>query len=366
MGRSGDAAALFLCSPSRTRGRPFPADPVAHLSREARRWYAVRVKPATTGAIVGAFDDIPKPAIDYVRRLFRAANRKVSLTVSTHPSMHEETLDHILVMELTAAPPAFFADSRVGISMESHWLGGRRLYGRREIADIAFFVVLRRDGHLLARKVALLQTKRLYSKEIPVVPIDDAEYRIGIGRLVDRTEPTVPLSSIRRFHFDRDSHYREIEAESQQISNMKAYIEEHGIPVFYGLYNPVSLPFKADYPPENGIVRADRNNVGMRIVPSQDVHSVVEGLAKGSSPTLDQIAGSNLSTGDDIGWRLETFIANEVLRCRQGHIFGDGIDPTLEALLYRRAAPITSAITITIDLQRPERFATESERQAPR
>jgi hypothetical protein len=72
-----------------------------------------------------------------------AANDKVTRTVATHPSMHEETLDHILIMELTAAPPAFFAAERMGVAIESHWLGSRWMFGRREIADVAFFVSLR-------------------------------------------------------------------------------------------------------------------------------------------------------------------------------------------------------------------------------
>ena len=103
--------------------------------------------------------------------------------MTTHPSMHEESLDHILIMELTAAPSAFFATEQVGVSLESHWLGGRWMHGRWEIADIAIFILLRRRGGLVARKVALLQTKRLYSREIPVAPIDETDYRIGIAPL---------------------------------------------------------------------------------------------------------------------------------------------------------------------------------------
>jgi hypothetical protein len=49
------------------------------------------------------------------------------------------------------------------------------------------------------------------------------------------------------------------------------------------------------------------------------------------------------------GWRLERFVADEVLRCRQGTIFDDSSDPNLYGLLYRRSAPISAAIAITID-----------------
>lgn len=134
------------------------------------------------------FSDIPAVVIDYLREIFATANDRVSRAVTTHPNMHEETLDHILVLELTAAPPAFFARERMGVSIETHWLGHRWMFGRWEIADIAFFIILRQRGNLISRKVALLQTKRLYSEEIAVVELDETDYRIGIGRLVDRTD----------------------------------------------------------------------------------------------------------------------------------------------------------------------------------
>ncbi|OYW82939.1 MAG: hypothetical protein B7Z20_13230 [Sphingobium sp. 32-64-5] len=100
-------------------------------------------------------------------------------------------------MELTASPPVFFAAEQIGLLIESHWLGSRWMYGRWEIADIAFFITLRQRGRLEARKLALLQTKRLYSKEIDVAELEDADYRIGIGRLADRIDPQVPLADVR-------------------------------------------------------------------------------------------------------------------------------------------------------------------------
>jgi len=90
------------------------------------------------------FETIPTVAVEYVRSVFAAANDKATSAVSVHPSMYEETLDNILIMELSASPPAFFAAEQVGISIESHWLGARWMFGRWEIADIAVFVLLRR------------------------------------------------------------------------------------------------------------------------------------------------------------------------------------------------------------------------------
>lgn len=99
------------------------------------------------------FSDIPEAVIDYVRSVFGAANDKVSRALTDHPSMHEPMLDQILVTELTAAPPAFFAREQISLNIETHWLGGRWMYRRWEIADIAIFVMLRRQGWLEQRKV---------------------------------------------------------------------------------------------------------------------------------------------------------------------------------------------------------------------
>jgi hypothetical protein len=300
------------------------------------------------------FDAIPDVVIDYVRGVFGAANEKVSSTMSLHPSMHEESLDHILVMELTASPPAFFAAERVGVTLESHWLGGRGMFERWEIADIAFFVLLRRQGSLIARKVALLQTKRLYSREIPVVPVDESDYRIGIGRLADRTDRSVPISSQRTFSFDRSSVYQATQAGHRQIDRIDAYFEHRGIPVYYGFYNPLTLPFQTTYPVLNGRAPECENEIGCRVVPADHVHAVVRELEDGRSPSVNDIAlASPLDAVDPrstLGWRLERFIADEVLRCRQGRMFEDLTDPNLRGLLYERSAPIAAAITITIDI----------------
>lgn len=300
------------------------------------------------------FADIPEVVIDYVRGVFAIANDKVSRAMDAHPSMHEESLDHMLIMELSAAPPAFFANERIGVAIESHWLGGRRMWHRWEIADIAFFVVLRRQGHLQMRKVALLQTKRLYSREIAVHQLERADFEIGIGRIVDRTDPSLPLSTRRQFTFDGDCQYGAMRAGDHQIDAIDDYFDDRGIPVYYGLYNPTSLPLTAQYPALAGTAPAAINAVGCRVLPSEVVHGVVSALPAGRAPTVDSLVVSPhidpADAGSSRGWRLERFVADEVLRCRQGRLFEDAADPNLRGLLYARSAPIQAAITITIDL----------------
>ena len=298
------------------------------------------------------FSDIPEVVIDYVRERFATANDKATHTLETQPSMYEETLDHILVMELTASPPLFFAAERIGISIESHWLGSRWMYGRWEIADIAFFITLRQQGCLEARKVALLQTKRLYSTEIDVTELDEADYRIGIGRLADRIDPQVPLSQQRWFSFDDRSVYGAMRAGHEQVQRIDAYMGERDLPVYYGLYNPPVLPFRAAYPEAPNAMKHP-NEVGCRIIPASAVHAVLDTLPFGQNPSfIDLTLAAPLNHRDERsrhGWRLENFIADEVLRCRRGALFDQARDPNLQALLYGRSAPIAAAISVTID-----------------
>jgi hypothetical protein len=103
-----------------------------------------------------------------------------------------------------------------------------------------------------------------------------------------------------------------------------------------------------------GSVSAATNAVGCRILPSEVVHGILSTLSAGRSPTADSLVVNPpidlADAGSSRGWRLERFIADEVLRCRQGRLFEDATDPNLRALLSARSAPIQSAITITIDL----------------
>lgn len=302
-----------------------------------------------------SFANIPEVVIDYVRTVFARANDRVSRKMGNHPSMHEETLDHALIEELTDAPPAFFAQERAAVVIESHWLGGRRMYGRWEIADIAVIILLRRQGQLLQRKVALLQTKRLYSHEIPVETLEPEEFRIGIGRLGDRTDRAVPLTTQRTFSFDGGSKYGAMHASGAQVVRIEDYVRLRGIPVYYAFYNPEQLPYQASYPALGGVRDTLANALGCRVQTMDQVHRCMGALDAGTAPSFDRLKAAGGPAASDqfaaSGWRLEHFIADEVLKCRQGVLFDGSADENLEYLFYRRSAPIQAVIAVTIDVQ---------------
>ena len=300
-----------------------------------------------------SFGDIPEAVTDYIRGVFEDANRETSLALTRHPAMHEVSLDHILIAKLTATPPTFFAKPNMAVAIESHWLGGRHMWGSWEIADIAVCVILRERGKLAMRKVALLQTKRLYSREIPVAELERADYLIGIGRIIDTTDPQIPLSEQRAFSFDDQCVYGAINAGDEQVEHIKEYQSSKDISVYYGLYNPMLLPYADLYPISANNPAIQSNDMGCRIVASANVHLALDSMTKGKSPTVQDLALSQALDDDPLsthGWRLERFIVDESsLRCRQGRLFDQADDPRLNQLLYARSGPISAAIAITID-----------------
>jgi hypothetical protein len=303
--------------------------------------------------MTAGFGSIPPEVIDFIRQVFARANDKVSSALTVQPATPEESLDNLLVNELRVTPPTFFATSKAGVVLESHWLGKRRMYRSWEVADIAFLISVRQGGKLVARKVTLLQTKRLYAKELAGTELERYDYEIGIGRLIDRIEDTVPLFPQRAFRFTPDCKYEVLLAEANQVEVIEAYAESRQIEVFYGLYNPVTLPFTGKYPWDSTAPLPSGNTVGCRVLPSKDVHSVLAKKAKGQSPTYSDLTFKKYFKDDGVsghGWRLENFVADEVMKCHRGRLFTQNFDDDLRGLLYGRTAPISSAIAITIDL----------------
>jgi hypothetical protein len=301
------------------------------------------------------FPVIPEDAIAFIRVVFARENHQATNLLACHPSMHEEGLDFQLIAALNAPGPCRLPGSGVAIEIETHWLGGRRHYRSWEIADIGLAVMLRRAGVLVVRKVALLQSKRLYSREIPVTELEHTDYMIGIGRLVDRVEPIRTLTVARTFGFTMDCVYGAMTAGSEQVKQISEYQIAHRIPVYYNLYHPPKLPFHGTVPRLASETVDHLPALGCRVLSAVEAHAVLDTLPIGKTPSFSElISGQPKGSSDDTygmhGWRLEAFVADELLRCREGRLFEDEQDARLASLLYERTAPIAAAIVITIDL----------------
>jgi len=304
-------------------------------------------------------ETVPDDVIDYVREAFAEANREATMALARQPAAHEEQLDFQIFAALDKIGPRSFSGSGAAIEIDTHWLGGRRHFERRwEIADIGVVIALRRNGKLLWRKVALLQSKRLYSREIPVTEMERSDYAIGIGRLVDRTEMLQPLVPPRHFRFTPDCVYGAMRSGDDQIGVIDRYMRDRRMPVYYSLYNPPTIPYEGTVPRAATMpLETEQIELGCRVMTAPDVHAAIRELPIGTTPKFGQVVLSTPAmsgTFGDHGWRLENFVADEVLRCREGRRFDQAEDADLHALLYLREYPISSLIQITIDLPNAE------------
>ena len=303
------------------------------------------------------FPILPNDVIEAARTAFADANDRVSHLLTRQPAMHEEGLDFHLISKLDEVG-AQILSSGTALVIETHWLGGRRHWGRWEISDIAVVIAVRVQGGLIARKVALLQTKRLYTKEIPVESTDRSDYEIGIGRLIDRTDRAVPLFVQRKFSFTDKCVYGAMSAGSEQVQRINDYVDERGIPVYYALYNPPEVPSNGLHPATSSFSPLDENAVGCRVLKREEINDALDALPIGAVPSFEALQNTKRQSKFDPfathGWRLETFVADEVMRCREGRLFEDTQDEVLATLLYERSAPITAAIVMTVDLPETE------------
>lgn len=294
-------------------------------------------------------ESIPEPAVDWVRGVFAAVNKQVTETLSLIPTHHEPELDMQVIAALNRAPAV--ADvSGWTVYIQTHFLGGRRHFYNWEVADIGLLVIFRNRGEVLRIKVGLLQSKRLYPREVLKIPDHRERFRIGFATLLENPEAFRVLASGRSFSFTKDSKYLAIIKGSQQQQVLSEYEETSGIPIYYLLYNPIKLPWSATVPTIK-FPKMPPMKVGCRIVHARRLHSALTDEAAGYHPSYAYVAllsapFKGLHKG---GWALEHFVADELLSCHEGHVASGGTDAVLEQLFYRRSGPISAAIAVTIE-----------------
>jgi hypothetical protein len=299
--------------------------------------------------------ELPADVISWIRDVFAEVNRRATTKLSRNANVWETSLDMTVIDQLSQFTAPFRFPSEWIVRLDTHYLGGGGYWGRWEIADLGVLVVFRRRGQILATKIALMQSKRLYPSEIEGeledLPVD---YQIGFGRLLESDGEYRSLIKDRAFHFTPQSQYRALEYQEEQYQAILKYSEDTGIPVYYLLYNPCILPLKVILPATSQS-EAENNsqNLGCRVIAAAAMDTKLRSLSlkKGKSPSFAQIAGEDLRRLDGNFWRLETFVADLVLGCKEGHLAGT--IPTQDAALYRvfnrRSGPISAAISVTID-----------------
>lgn len=255
---------------------------------------------------------IPKEIVDWFRGVFADANRRLSEKMLNAPATPEPSFDLTFIEHLTnyAAPRAFKSDWAIRI--DTHYLGGLRHFRNWEVADIGVFIFFTKKGRLVRRKVALLQSKRLFPASGDVDHLEEYDYRIGIARIAARDPDLASMMAQRRFLFSKASKYQSLTKESDQVAAIQGHMNAYGIPVHYLLYNPPQLTTKVVMPlTEYAKLKEKDNYLGTRVIPTEDIHDagfVPRCRVKGSSGLSSKNLGSG-SWNADVGlfWREPTF-----------------------------------------------------------
>jgi hypothetical protein len=198
---------------------------------------------------------------------------------------------------------------------------------------------------MIAQRIGMLQTKRLFPKNNDVLDDDPEGFRYGMNAFLNRDSRS-PLAVLTRdFVFDDTCTYGSLNAGSDQIETINRLNSQFGEAVFYMFYNSSAVPITIHYP-----LRSKRQikspKLGCRVFLSKEVHTVLNTLQKGRSPTLKMIADGGASSN----WRLEQWVADLVLTCKVGQRFDGNVQATVASILERRTGPIGAAIAVSIAL----------------
>jgi hypothetical protein len=270
---------------------------------------------------------IPEDVIAWFRSVFAKANRCVCERLVNLPNVRETSLDDGLIEALIPESAPTLLSSGAIVRMDTHNIGGLLRTGwprweppiirRWETADVAVLVFVYRRETLIAKKIGLLQSKRLYPNNNDVEDDEDGfDFAWGMNRFL-RREDTQALGTLhRQFSFGVDSVYGAIRAGSQQVRAIDSLNRDFGKVVYYLLYNPDEIPASIGYPLREKI-RLDLPAIGCRVLDADHVHLALAEFGDGESPTYAALVRSASASN----WRLETWAADLLLTCQVGEQF---------------------------------------------
>lgn len=98
----------------------------------------------------------------YVSKVFADANRRLCEKIAHVPNCSEPSLDMTLVEHLSQYSGPQVVAPGWAVRIDVHYLGGMRHFYGWEIADIGLLLFCKKAGAVVSKKVALLQSRRLY------------------------------------------------------------------------------------------------------------------------------------------------------------------------------------------------------------
>ena len=286
----------------------------------------------------------------YVASAFSKANRRVCEKIARMPNCSEPSLDMTLIEQLSQYGAPRVVAPGWAVRIDIHYLGGLRHFHGWEVADIGVLVFAKQGASVVAKKTALLQSKRLYPSIGGIVEEAPEDYRIGFGGLLPSPASSKSLALSHTFQFTTNSKYKALKVADDQYHAIAAYEKQHELDVHYLLYNPWSLDTTYSFPLHGNVALGHAGNGGCRVLPAAVLREGLASKSKGHSPTFNEVVHSmNTHAHGSAGWRLEHFISNLLLKCKQGNLFENLDQENIFALFNRRSGPIAAAVAVTIE-----------------
>ncbi len=290
-------------------------------------------------------EDVPDDVVEHLRSIFSGCNARTTEKLSNNPNVPEESLDLSWIEHMTRHSAVAELPSAWLVKIETHYLGGMRHFYRWEIADIGVLVHLRLASGRQS-KVALLQSKRLYTNAAAVREETPVDFEIGLARLADPEDDALSMALQTDFRFDEDCAYNQITPGSGQVERIDEYERDVKLKVYYHLYNPWSIPFEQRIPLAQYVDYDGHPDIGVRVIHSRTIHARLDTESR-HPPRLGDLEA--LEGLPPYGRRLEEFVCDELLACREGDRFQSIGDDRIQALFNRRSGAIAAAIAITIE-----------------
>lgn len=207
-------------------------------------------------------------------------------------------------------------------------------------------VFVYRHDKLVAKKIGLLQSKRLYPDNRDVEDDDEIGLLYGMNAFLRRENEQAVGTLHRDFVFNDNCVYGAINAQDRQLELIDTLNGDFGKAVYYLLYNPPQIPYSVHYPLQQRI-RLTEVEVGCRVQDADQVHAALANLNEGKSPTYALLEHACAASN----WPLETWAADLLLSCKVGERFADDRDERVRYFLERRSGPIGAAVAVSITLQ---------------
>lgn len=295
---------------------------------------------------------VPDDVMTYLRNRLTDCNYNVSYNLSAFPFTHEESLDHKLIGEFIGKGPVKFGSGWT-VRFDAHYIGGGRHYRTFEVADLGLMVIFRNKGKIIRSKLAFIQSKKLYANAINFKG-HDPYYRQGMGRLLVTEAEHLELVKPQLLTYSENSRYKALKIGSEQQEVMRHFSNRFDVKLYYLFYNPCSVPWEIKSPVEE-FPEITQNEVGCRVIPKPELDKALQIFDKDYSPSFGdikyQLDVMNFDDEHDSGWRLEHFINDLFIGCKEGLIDDSPNFETLTALLSQKSSPISSALSITFDVE---------------